>query len=134
MRRRKFFAIVLSLCASSACQGGDGPVDPVWGKQPCAHCAMLVSDARFAAQALEPDGTRSYFDDIGCLILWLEDKSQTRAWAHDGASRQWLDAEKATYRTGEKTPMDFGVVVAGAGGDQSWDAVRAAVHARRRGS
>jgi len=51
--RALFFALLLSSCEDPAT-----PKDPVWGKQPCASCAMLVSDPRFAAQASLGSGQR----------------------------------------------------------------------------
>jgi hypothetical protein len=88
MNRRTFvgLAFVFTL-PLSACTASDGPVDPVWGKQPCAHCAMLVTEARFAGQALEKTGARHYFDDLGCLALWMEGKQLAGSWAYEAARR-----------------------------------------------
>ena len=132
MRRRAFLSLVPSLVASSGCAADDGPIDPVWGKQPCAHCAMVVSEPRFAAQALEDDGTRTYFDDVGCLALWIDERRAARAWARDGAAGPWVDVTKARFRAGEQTPMGFGHVVDLDHGDLDWDSVRALVRARRQ--
>ncbi|MBL9026991.1 MAG: hypothetical protein JNL21_32645 [Myxococcales bacterium] len=132
MRRRALLGLAAALSLAASCTADDGPVDPVWGKQPCAHCAMLVSEQRFAAQALEDDGTRTYFDDVGCLALWSEDKRPARAWARDGAEQRWIDVGSALFRAGEHTPMSFGYVIDMARGDLGWDAVRASVRTRGR--
>lgn len=115
-----------------ACTKTDEAVDPVWGKEPCAHCAMLVGDKRFAAQIVH-DGERRSFDDVGCLVLWLEERhvEPARAWVRDGEASRWVDAKVARYEGGAKTPMDFGFE-ARAGGALSWDEMRGRVVAKRR--
>lgn len=131
MKRRT--AVALLLCAPLfACEEPLGPVDPVWGKQPCAHCAMLVSEPPHAAQAITADGARHYFDDIGCMALYADGKPMQRAWAREGASGNWLDVEKARFRSGAKTPMDFGFEVVASGGELDWAGVRTAVGDRMK--
>lgn len=94
-----------------ACGSNHAPADPIWGKQPCAHCRMLVSDPRFAAQARTARGESLYFDDVGCLLSYLAEHPSSRAsWVRDG-SGQWLEAKRARYRAGAATPMDFGFIV-----------------------
>ena len=38
------------------------------GEDACACCRMIVSDGRFAAQALSRAGDVEWFDDLGCLL------------------------------------------------------------------
>jgi hypothetical protein len=121
---------ILCLLPLVACEQADGPVDPVWGKQPCAHCAMLVSEPHHAAQAITADGARHYFDDLGCMALHAEEKPLKKAWAREGASGGWLDVEAASFRSGAKTPMDFGFEIVAGGGTHDWTEVRAAVRER----
>lgn len=128
MRRRAFLqgaAMLLVSCAKT-----DEPVDPVWGKEPCAHCAMLVGDRRAAAQ-IGGGGERRFFDDVGCMVLWLERRAErpARVWVHEEGAR-WVDAASARYQGGARTPMDFGFVAAKAG--VGWEDVRAAVLAKER--
>ncbi|MFZ5896941.1 MAG: hypothetical protein ACOY0T_38140 [Myxococcota bacterium] len=131
LSRRQFGAIsALFLCA---CRGSANPTDPPWGKQACANCRMLVSDPRFAAQALSPVGERVYFDDIGCLVSYLADKPGVKkSWVRD-ANGTWLEAASARYRGGATTPMDFGISV-DAGGPLDFGAVKALVAAKTRGA
>ncbi len=131
MRRRA--AIAFLFCAPLfACEEELGPVDPVWGKQPCAHCAMLVSEPPHAAQAITTGGARHYFDDIGCMALYAQGEPLQKAWAREAASGSWLDVERASFRAGAKTPMDFGFEVVAAGGELDWSAVRGAVRERMK--
>jgi len=98
------------LCAVACGVSYDQPVDPVWAKQPCAYCAMLVTEARYSAQVTTQLPERLWFDDIGCLVAYLADRKPKvqRIWVHDATTPRWLAAGDARYRDGAKTPMDFG--------------------------
>lgn len=100
-------ALGLGLALAIGCEKLDTPADPVWGKEPCAHCRMLVGDRRFAAQAVA-SGDRLYFDDIGCFVLWAKEHPPARAWVRDAEHERWLEASGARYASGARTPMDFG--------------------------
>jgi hypothetical protein len=128
MTRRELLAALVALGAT-ACAKTDEPADPVWGKEPCAHCSMIVGDKRSAAQ-VGGDGERRFFDDVGCMASWLEKNRGARAWVRteDGL---WIDARSARYVDGAKTPMDFGFVPAQTGFD--WDELCARLAKTRRG-
>lgn len=130
MRRRALLLGAMAL-AIAACASTESPTDPVWGKQPCAHCNMLVSDKRYAAQAVV-DGDRRYFDDIACMVEWLAGKKAERTWVRDAGADRWLEAARARYVRGAKTPMDFGFEARPEGG-VGWDEMRDAVVARKGG-
>lgn len=132
MRRRQVIQAALGLALGAACKGASGPTDPVWGKEPCAHCAMLVGDRRYAAQALD-DGDHFYFDDIGCMVLWLEGRGRARSWVRGGGGTTWVEAATARYAAGAGTPMDFGFEPR-EGGETPWSEVRAAVLRKNAGS
>lgn len=115
---------------AAGCARTDVALDPVWGKEPCAHCRMLVGDKRYAAQ-VAGEAERRYFDDIGCMVLWLDAHGpRARAWVRDATGQSWLDATRARYVAGARTPMDFGfearaAAPEGVGFDAMGDAVRA---------
>ncbi len=121
MRRRDFLFLCLVVGAAPAgCSKTDTPVDPIWGKEPCAHCAMLVGDRRYSGQVVA-HGERRYFDDIGCMALWLDAHGgqAEKLWVRE-VSGTWVDAKTARFATGAKTPMDFGFEPSG-NGEISWD-------------
>jgi copper chaperone NosL len=121
VNRRAFFASSVAFgVAVIACAKTDEPADPVWGKEPCAHCSMIVGDKRYAGQ-IGGDGERKFFDDVGCMASWLEKHDAGHAWVRDEDGR-WVDARTARYAEGAKTPMDFGFVPAKAGID--WEELR----------
>ena len=130
--RREMFSVALTLVCVPACAKDDSPSEPVWGKEPCAYCKMLVSDRRFAAQSIDESGEHRFFDDIGCLVLWLDVHARSsHSWAYASPSGPWVEAEKARYQPGARTPMDFGFVV-GAVDSVDFSAVREAVLAKKR--
>lgn len=107
-----------------ACASASEPVDPAWNKQPCAHCHMLVSEPRTAAQLVTRAGERSFFDDVGCLAEHLSQASDdvAAAWVRD-ARGSWSLARSARYRSGDATPMGYGIV-ADAGGPLRFEQVQ----------
>jgi hypothetical protein len=122
--------LLLSIALLAACRdGADKPLEPVWGKQPCDHCAMLLDEPRFAGQLVTADGTRLYFDDVGCLAAWLrehETAASAAVWVHRGD--QWTPARDARFVAGPHTPMGYGFVAADAGLD--WPEVQRRLAAR----
>ncbi len=108
---------VLALGASLwGCDKLEVAQDPVWGKQACDHCHMLVSDKRFAAQLVTQAGDRLHFDDVGCLAAYVAERHPqiAHAWVRTAAG-SWVDARRAHYATGFQTPMGYGVAAADSG-------------------
>ncbi len=132
MNRRRCLVGLLGLLALDACAKIEGPTDPVWGKEPCAHCKMLVSDQRYAAQAAESQD-RFYFDDIGCLVSWMKTRQASHLWVRDASSARWLDAKTARYHDGASTPMDFGFEARAEGG-VSWEEMLGQLAAKKKGA
>ena len=122
-------ALVFSVLLWLGCdEGALKPEEPVWGKQQCAHCAMLVSQKPTAAQALTAQGKRLFFDDIGCLVAWEDREAPkvTARWVRAPSGTGWVDPTSAHFSAGHPTPMDFGFLP-DAQGTVSFDALRAAV-------
>lgn len=110
-----FATALLGLIVLGCGRDASQPVEPVWGKEPCAHCAMLVGEPRTAAQAVNARGDHVFFDDIGCLVLWSTEQKKAppqRLWVHAATGKSWLPARSARYLGGQQTPMDYGFVAA----------------------
>jgi copper chaperone NosL len=124
-RRRALQALAAFSLVAACANDGRTAVEPVWGKQACAHCAMVLSDRRFGAQVVTREGDRLFFDDPGCMVLFLRDRgvAPARAWVRDAESGRWLDAEAARYVAGAPSPMDFGFEARAADG-VAWDSMR----------
>ena len=117
--------VVLVAALVVSCEDATTPVDPVWGKQACASCTMLVSDPRFAAEVATRDGARVFFDDPGCMASWLlEHPGQGRyEWVRTAAA-SWIDARSARFARGQTSPMNYGFAPAESG-DAAWSDVEA---------
>ena len=126
--RRSLLRALVAPAVLAACTTADGPVEPVWRKQACAHCAMVLSDRRFGAQVLSSAGDRFFFDDPGCMVVFLEERGlgNAQAWVDDAGAGRWVDARGARYAGGAMTPMDFGYEPKSAG-EFSWSEMRARV-------
>jgi copper chaperone NosL len=91
------------------------PVDIV-AEDMCALCKMAISEKQYAAEFITHDGEPLKFDDIGCMVRYLEgqqNKDDIAAYfVVDFDSREWVRAEAAHYiRSSElQTPMSGGIV------------------------
>ena len=110
IRESLVLKLSLAAIAIAACEEPLVPVDPTWGKEPCASCGMIVGDRRYAAELLPPSGARVFFDDAGCLVQYLADRkiAPRGMWVREAKGDRWLDARAARYARGARTPMDFG--------------------------
>jgi copper chaperone NosL len=125
-------AVLLALLACAP----DGPADVAWDRVACAHCRMLVSDPRFAAQLQLEDGEVLHFDDPGCLLRMRAtlDRPARAAWFHDSAGEGWLAERDVAFVRGAATPMGYGFAAVRAGSvpsAQSAQEALAALEARR---
>ena len=111
----KLILILLSLLSVS-CQKKDsnGASKIHWDRDMCARCVMVVSDRTNTIQLKNPSSGKKYvFDDIGCLVLWVEDEKidwidKAKIWITDKSNGEWIDAKKAFYSSENITPMAYG--------------------------
>jgi hypothetical protein len=71
-----------------------------------------------------------FFDDVGCLAAYIQERGITppKMWVRDPAGK-WVDARAAKFKSGAKTPMDYGFAYA-ADGDATFANVEQAVKKR----
>ena len=81
----------------------------------CHVCKMGLSDPKYDVQAINEHGEVRWYDDIGCLAEDMRDQDfntwkgkQYKIWIGDADTGEWIDAEKAWYRYGDRTPMGYG--------------------------
>jgi copper chaperone NosL len=116
--RRLWPVLLLSLLSCSGAPDS-GPVEVKWDRDTCTRCSMVLSDRNHSAQvrAAPEAGKRSKvykFDDIGCALLWIDDKPwrddpKTEIWVNDHRNGAWIDARSAYYLPGQVTPMEYGL-------------------------
>lgn len=118
--KRRHFCIALPVAALGFSLAGcnrepsSGPVEIKWDRETDPRCSMVISDKRFAAQIRDPNRKAWKFDDIGCAMFWLmqqtfsEQTPNTEFWVNDYRNPgAWLDARKAFYLEGKKSPMGY---------------------------
>ncbi len=81
-------------------------------KVQCPQCNMFLVGKRFTAQVITSDNKTHFFDDPGCMILWLEkkhiDPKSVTTWIYTLDTKKWIDAKKAYYSISDPTPMRYG--------------------------
>ncbi len=125
MERRRFLrwasggVLLLLLRAQAA------PRDLRVGVEACPYCFMTILDARYAAQALNPQGKAFFYDDPACLLDQLNGWGGPSLQAKEvyladfGRSERtrafWVEAEKALlyHNPRIRTPMGSGLLVFG---------------------
>ena len=76
------------------------------GKFQCSECGMLINDLNFASQVVAPSGKTWFFDDHGCMAVWLSArpfKDEAIIWVKDLPSGQWIDGKLAWYSRTDQT-------------------------------
>lgn len=112
----KAFAALVGLALAACSRGPAKPAPLDTRNETCAHCRMMVSDARFAAQLVAPREEPRFFDDLGCLRDWLRNHPERPrgavAFVADHRTKEWVRAAAAAYTRipGLETPMDSHLV------------------------
>ncbi len=127
---KKFFVTLLSVLIGAAAivllflsqSGEDGPKYVAKGntehkpislkpfEYKCSECDMDIEDMHYAAQIVTKEGITYFFDDIGCVVLWLKvhptDNYFVMTRTKD--TGRWIKAEHAWYSRIDQTPMGYG--------------------------
>ncbi len=76
----------------------------------CSECNMDVEDMRYEAQIITQNGDTYFFDDIGCIILWLENHQPkiVKIITKTIDTKSWIDVKKAWYSRVAPSPMGYG--------------------------
>ncbi len=133
-------AVAIALVVVMVVRGGravpDGPVPVVWNRESCAHCRMAIGDPRYAAQLIADDGTVANFDDVGCLLRYLDEHHPRvhKLWFHHPTADRWLGPDEVRFETGATTPMGWGLATADHPAPLDLDAARAFIAARDGGT
>jgi len=82
-------------------------------KVQCPQCNMFLVEKEYTAQAITTDNKTHFFDDPGCLVLWIEENHKVSEkdivkWVYASDTKKWINAEKAFYSINDKTPMNYG--------------------------
>jgi copper chaperone NosL len=93
-----------------------GPGQIHWDRQTCEHCQMVISERRHAVQVRLLGDRRTYaFDDLGCGLLWLDQRDVLaggaqgpEVWVIKDQTEHWIDGRAVSFGTGLTTPMAYG--------------------------
>jgi copper chaperone NosL len=77
----------------------------------CSECNMQIETLAYASQVVLKNGLTYFFDDIGCVVLWLEDRKPevSKIYTMTLDTHHWIEAEKAHYTRSANTPMGYGM-------------------------
>ncbi|WP_295421043.1 hypothetical protein [Sulfurovum sp.] len=76
----------------------------------CSECNMDVEKLEYAAQIITENGDTYFFDDIGCVVLWLENHKPdiVKILTQTLDTHHWIDVKKAWYTRISHDPMGYG--------------------------
>jgi hypothetical protein len=77
----------------------------------CSECNMDIADLNYTAELITKDGITYFFDDIGCVVLWLKDHSlkDSKIVTKTLDTNRWVDIKKAYYSRTAPSPMGYGM-------------------------
>lgn len=124
-------AMVLAFLAAGCAAPVPRPI--AYGTDPCAHCHMTITEARFGAELMTRKGQTLTFDDPACLAAFVAEghlgadqieAMRVNDFLHPDAA---LDARSAAYLRSDRvtTPMGGGIIALRAGAEA--DSVRRAL-------
>lgn len=84
------------------------PQDPLWERESCSHCRMVLSEKRFAVQRILGNGEIHYYDDIVCALKHRHAPDDGKLYVRPDGGNDWIPAQEASYESGLTTPMNSG--------------------------
>lgn len=101
--------IVWAVLSSSA--PPDGPVPVAWDATRCTRCRMLLSEPGFAGQLHTKEGRVFFFDDPGCLLLYVSEQHPDvhAIWLHHHRDDRWISREQVVFGEVGASPMGYGL-------------------------
>ncbi|MBU0721022.1 hypothetical protein KJ877_06730 [bacterium] len=77
----------------------------------CPKCHMKVKASDTYTATISKNNKVSYFDDIGCMVLWAKENSidlQSDIKVFTSDTKKYIPAHKAKYKINATTPMMYG--------------------------
>lgn len=88
------------------------PLDFQDNQVQCPQCHMYLVGKKHTAQVIDSKGKTLFFDDIGCVILWLRDHKiepqEMTIWVFSLDTQRYINAFHTHYTLSEVTPMAYG--------------------------
>ena len=111
MTRFKFLLFTFSISLLVILTACDSSND-IHTKKVCPQCNMPLPKSNIHTSTISKDGEFTYFDDVGCMILWSKTNNinlkeiKTKIFTND--TKRYIDSFSAFYKIDEKTPMGYG--------------------------
>jgi len=76
----------------------------------CSECNMDIEDLDYLVELIAENGNTYFFDDVGCVVLWLKNHSPKihTLMVKTLDTHQWLKATDAWYSRTARSPMGYG--------------------------
>jgi len=75
------------------------------------QCKMYIETQKHSAQVVMQNHKSYFFDDVGCMVLWLKElgtKMMHYEYVFSEDTSEWIEAQKACFKIGIHTPMHYG--------------------------
>lgn len=112
------------LLLTSCVEGEVKPQDPLWEREGCARCRMVISEKRFAVQRILSGGQVYYYDDINCALKHGHASADGKLFVRPEGGSDWVPAESVSYESGLRTPMNSGYGAVNSGGTVSFEEIQ----------
>lgn len=122
----KIIITILMMLILTSCQesGELKPQEPLWGREGCARCRMVLSEKRYAVQRVLSSGEIHFYDDLNCALQHKHDEDKGTLYVHPHGKDQWVPAEEVKYQSGLRTPMNSGYGAVSEGGERTFSEVQ----------
>ena len=114
------FQIILAVLALSCQDNKLEPTEPIWEREGCANCRMVLSEKRYAVQRILNSGETHFYDDINCALKHKHSDDDGKLFVRPYGDEKWISAEKVNYQSGLRTPMNSGYGALKTGGDTTY--------------
>ncbi len=87
------------------------PIEIKFGHYQDTQCGMPIEKIEDSCQVVAPDGKTWFFDDVGCMATWIENKpfiDKAKIWVYAKDKKEYIDARSAWYALSDSTPMFYG--------------------------
>lgn len=103
--------VLLMMVSMSACNNSD--VQPIsYNKDNCDYCKMTLADNRFGAELLTSKGRAYKFDDISCMIGYVEENKDkvkdAKFFVSDFYSHELVNVSQLTFVRGDDVASPMG--------------------------
>jgi len=94
------FLFILILLALAGCSASTKePTEISQNIDSCDVCKMGISEIDSAAQMILKNGKPVLFDDVGCMVVYIQDEKPEyeAAFVHDYHSKEWISFDQSTF-------------------------------------